>query len=321
MSSAPTSPTGTTSGPLPRPSLPLPQAPKMFETSRTDRWWLQPVLVLGGLLLFVMYANWAILQGNHYFVGGRYAIDGAMHTAYSAGYPNYLSPFYSPTIFDSPRLVNGVVQRSGHAWFGAWPGWLGWVPAMFATPALLILWMPGLFRFTCYYYRGAYYKAFWGDPINCAVGEPELRGKKYRGERWFPLVWQNVHRYALYIALVFLVILSYDAIIAYIFFVPDATAASGYRSTFGVGVGSLVLTLNPILLGGYTLGCHSLRHLVGGRFDQMSRHPTRKKVYDCVSCLNRRHMMWAWASLVWVAFCDVYVRMVSMGVWTDYRLI
>ena len=82
-----------------------------------------------------------------------------------------------------------------------------------------------------------------------------------------------------------------------------------------------MLTLNPILLGGYTLGCHSLRHLIGGRMDQMSRHPVQKKAYDCVTCLNRRHMMWAWASLVWVAFCDVYVRLCSMGIWYDYQLL
>ena len=36
----------------------------------------------------------------------------------------------------------------------------------------LILWIPGLFRVTCYYYRGAYYKSFWADPPACAVSEP-----------------------------------------------------------------------------------------------------------------------------------------------------
>lgn len=290
-------------------SIPLPQAPGFLRTSRTDRWWVQPVLVLGGLLAFIIYSTWAAFQGTHYFLRGDGV--GAQYEVLR----NYLSPFYSPTLFDAPG------HYSGHSWFGRWPSWLHWLPPLFMTPAILILWAPGLFRFTCYYYRGAYYKAFWGDPVNCAVGEPSLRGTKYRGERWFPLVFQNVHRYALYIALLFLVILSYDAIISYIFFVPDATSITGYRATFGVGVGSLVLTLNPILLGGYTLGCHSLRHLVGGRFDQMSRYPTRKKVYDCVTCLNRRHMMWAWASLIWVGFCDVYVRLCSMGVWYDYRIL
>src|SRR5205085_5161420 len=97
-------------------------------------------------------------------------------------------------------------------------------------------------------------------------------------------------------------------------------AATG-RTSFGIGVGTLVLTLNVILLGGYTLGCHSLRHLVGGRIDQLSRRPAQHKVYDCVSCLNRRHMVWAWLSLIWVAFSDLYVRMCAMGVWTDWRII
>ena len=53
------------------------------------------------------------------------------------------------------------------------------------SPAILILWAPGGFRFTCYYYRGAYYKAFWADPLSCTVGEPR---KGYRGERSFPLI-------------------------------------------------------------------------------------------------------------------------------------
>src|SRR6266513_2973715 len=68
----------------------------------------------------------------------------------------------------------------------------------FYSPELLILWAPGGFRLTCYYYRGAYYKAFWADPPACTVGEPR---KTYLGERSFPLIMQNVHRYFLYLAL------------------------------------------------------------------------------------------------------------------------
>ncbi len=253
------------------------------QTMRPDAWWVQPLVVFIILGSFLVYATWAAAQNAHYEFG------------------EYLSPFYSPLLFaDSP-----------HAWIKG--GRPSWVPDFLPfSPALLILPFPAGFRFTCYYYRGAYYKAFWADPPNCAVGEPR---KSYWGERSFPLIIQNVHRYFLYAALVFLVILAIDAYKAMWF----TDAATGTRS-FGVGIGTIVLTVNVILLGGYTLGCHSLRHLVGGYLDRLSGAPVRKKTYDCVSCLNRGHMRWAWLSLFWVAFSDVYVRMLSMGIWHDLRL-
>ena len=71
--------------------------------------------------------------------------------------------------------------------------------------------------------------------------------------------------------------------------------------------------VNVVLLGGYTFGCHSLRHLVGGFLDQFSKSPTCYRAYSCVGCLNRRHMLWAWMSLFWVGFSDVYVRLVRDG--------
>jgi hypothetical protein len=188
-----------------------------------------------------------------------------------------------------------------------------------ATPAILILWAPAGFRLTCYYYRGAYYKAFWGDPITCAVGEPGFRGKKYRGEAKLPLIFMNAHRYFFYIAVIFIGLLTYDGVMSYIFTSTDA--AGGHHSQFGIGIGSLVLTINPILLGGYTFGCHVMRHLVGGRRDKLSSLGQKKKVYDCVSCLNRKHMAWAWCSLIWVGFTDFYVRMVASGAWHDFRIL
>jgi hypothetical protein len=274
--------------------MPLPRARKLAETSRTDSWFLAPLATFLGLSAFIIYSTWAALQGTHYWVPRT----------------NYLSPMYSPVIFDAPGHV------SGHAWLGAWPEWLSWLPVVLCSPAVLILWAPAGFRFTCYYYRGAYYKAFWADPPSCAVGEPAFRGTRYRGEHRFPLILQNIHRYFFYLAFVFIIILSYDAIISYWF--PDKNG--NYR--FGIGVGSLVLTLNAILLGGYTFGCHSFRHLVAGRFDRITEAgPTRERAYAAVSCLNRRHMLWAWMSLFWVGFTDLYVRLVSMGVWTDWRLL
>jgi hypothetical protein len=252
-------------------------------TARRDPWWIQPLLTFVGLSAFVVYATWAALQGNHYEYGP------------------YLSPFYSPLLFG----------EGAHSWLGPKPGW--WPGAIPFSAAVLILWAPGGFRVTCYYYRGAYYKAFWADPPSCAVGEPRSR---YRGEQSFPLILQNVHRYFLYLALIFLVILTYDVWKA-LWFADPATG----RAAFGIGVGTIVLAVNVVLLGGYTFGCHSLRHLIGGRVDQLSNRPVQSGMYDCVSCLNHRHMRWAWASLFSVAFADLYVRLCSMGVWTDWRIV
>ena len=215
-------------------------------------------------------------------------------------YGPYLSPFYSPEIYGS----------SSHAILGPKPEWWpGFIPF---SPALLILWMPGGFRFTCYYYRGAYYKAFWADPPGCGVGEPR---KSYLGENSIPLILQNVHRYFLYLAIAFLFMLGYDAWKGFWFENADGT------TSFGIGVGSLVLTMNVILLSGYTLGCHSLRHMVGGALNVFSKAPVRKKAWDCVTCLNQRHKDFAWFSLIWVAFTDIYVRLCSMGTWSDWRIL
>jgi hypothetical protein len=257
-----------------------PQA-RFFETYRQDLWWLPSLLTFLGFMSFIVYSTWAAFQGEHYTLG------------------NYISPMYSPEIFgDSP-----------HAWFGPKPDWIpAWLPW---TPALMILWAPGGFRFTCYYYRGAYYKAFWADPVGCAVGEPR---KHYLGEKTLPLVLQNVHRYFLYLALLFIVFLGYDAWLA-MWFVNPTTG----QEEFGLGIGTLVLTLNVVLLSSYVFGCHSLRHLVGGRHDEMSKRPVQQKAFDCVTCFNKRHMLFAWLSLFWVGFSDVYVRLCSMGVWTDWR--
>jgi hypothetical protein len=253
------------------------------QTARRDAWWVQPAVVFLALATFVVYATWAAFQNAHYWYGP------------------YISPFYSPEF----------VGASPHAWFGPQPaGWPRWLPF---SPALIILPIPAFFRLTCYYYRGAYYKAFWADPPSCAVGEPRA---SYWGENSFPLVLQNVHRYMLFISVGVLLILAIDVWHALWF--PDP--ASG-RASFGIGVGTIVLAANTTLLGGYLFGCHSMRHVVGGFHDQPSRSPFGLAGYRCVSCLNRRHMVWAWTSLFSVGFADLYVRLVSMGVWTDVRIL
>src|SRR6202162_1559487 len=254
----------------------VPLLPTGFgHTQRADKWWVQPLVVFLGLSAFIVYSTWAALQGQHFRFGP------------------YLSPFYSPELFGPAH----------EGWFGPNPRWR----PVWVTGAVLILWAPGGFRVTCYYYRGAYYKAFWADPPSCTVGEPR---KTYLGERSFPLILQNVHRYFLYLALVFLVILARDA--------WDGFWFDGH---FSVRVGSLVLLANLLLLTSYTFGCHSLRHLIGGFRDQLSRATSSFQTYRCVTCLNARHMMWGWMSLFWVGFTDLYVRLCSMGIWHDWRIV
>ena len=255
---------------------------RAFETARPDAWWVPQLVTFLVFSGFVVYSTWAAFQGDHYRSGP------------------YLSPMYSPEVFGDAE----------HSWFGGkpdwWPGWIPWSAAFF------ILWAPGGFRLTCYYYRGAYYKAFWADPPSCTVGEPRHR---YRGEQSFPLILQNVHRYFLYLALLFLPILAWDVWKALWFEDPATGAVS-----FGVGVGTLVLALNLVLLSGYTFGCHTLRHLAGGGLDRLAASRGRYSAYRCAGCFNRRHMLWAWSSLVVVGFSDLYVRLCSMGIWSDVRL-
>src|SRR5215471_8575937 len=159
----------------------------------------------------------------------------------------YLSPFYSPLI------------DAKHHWWKF-------------SPALLILGGPLGFRATCYYYRKAYYRAFFLDPPACAVGEGR---RSYRGETAFPFVLQNIHRYFLFVAIFFLAFLTYDAIRSY-----------SFDGRLGVGVGSLILTTNVVLLSLYTLSCHSLRHLAGGRLD----------CFSCGAASRLGGKVWSWAS-------------------------
>jgi hypothetical protein len=167
------------------------------------------------------------------------------------------------------------------------------------------------FRATCYYYRKAYYRAFFLDPPACAVGE--ARGHGYGGETTFPLILQNLHRYFLYVALIFLLILWYDAIRAFWF-------EGGLR----VGVGSLVLLANIVLLSLYTLSCHSLRHIVGGKVDCFSCTTfgrQRHTAWRGASFLNERHMLFAWLSLISVGLADLYIRLLASGTISDFRLL
>jgi hypothetical protein len=248
-------------------------------TLRTDRWWLPPLVTAIGLGIFVVYA------GTRSFV----------RTAYYVADYHYLTPFYSPC------LSTSCVEGSSH--FGTpLPDLPAIIPLAFVGLPFLLL-----FRLTCYYYRKAYYRAFWLSPPACAVAEPHA---KYSGETKFPLIIQNAHRYLFYAAGIISIINTYDAIVA--FHSPGG---------FGFGLGNLILLGNVILLWAYTLSCHSCRHITGGRLKHFSKHPIRYWIWTQVSKLNTRHMQLAWITLGTLMLTDFYIMLVASGTISDLRFI
>ena len=202
----------------------------------------------------------------------------------------YLSPFYSPC------LAANCAETTWNI-IGDW-----WT----LSPALLILPFPLGFRLTCYYYRKAYYRSFFWSPPACAVPDAQ---SKYRGESRFPLILQNAHRFFFYLALPFPIILFWDGLKAF-----------NFDGEFGMGVGTVILLTNAILLGLYTFSCHSCRHLVGGGLRTLSGSPIRRRLWGAVTRLNARHPEIAWISLFGVALTDLYVRLLANNVITDLRL-
>jgi hypothetical protein len=244
-------------------------------TLRQDRWWLAPLATFVVFSAFVVYATWRAFAGADY---------------YSAP---YLSPFYSPCLTDD--------CVAGSSDFGQPFSW--WQ----LSPALLILIFPLGFRMTCYYYRKAYYRAFWLSPPACAVAEPH---GKYTGETRLPLILQNIHRYFWYAAIVVSLILSYDVVLAF----RDEHEDWGH-----MGLGTVIMLINIVLIWLYTLSCHSCRHTVGGRLRHFSKHPIRYRAWTLVSRLNLSHARYAWYSLFSVALTDLYIYLLATGAFDDPR--
>jgi len=244
-------------------------------TLRPDRWWLPPLTTFVVFVAFIVYSTWRAFSGDNY---------------YSAP---YISPFYSPCLTDN------CVEGSND--FGSPIGWWG------LSPALIILIFPLGFRLTCYYYRKAYYRAFWLSPPACSVAEPH---SKYTGETRFPLIVQNIHRWFLYAATIVALILTYDVVLAF----RDENKDWGH-----MGLGTLILLVNVVLIWLYTLSCHSCRHVVSGRLRHFFKHPVRYRAWAFVSRLNLNHPQWAWLSLFSVALADFYVYLLATGAFDDPR--
>ncbi len=250
------------------------------KTLRSDRWWIEPALTVIGLTAWLVYGLVHIMMQRWYFAEGP-------------GY-SYLTPFYSPCV------NNGCIPEAAH--FGRFvPDWPLIPYALLSLPFLL------LFRLTCYYYRRAYYRSFWLSPPACAVPDGH---KTYTGETRFPLILQNLHRYAFYAAVLISLINTYDWIVSF----------HGTEG-FGFGLGNVVLGINVILLWAYTLSCHSCRHIIGGRLKHFSTHPIRYRAWTYISILNTRHKELAWITLATLALADLYVMALAADWISDLRFI
>jgi hypothetical protein len=248
-------------------------------TLRTDKWWIQPLITVLVLLAFIVYATFRAFENGNYFA------------------EPLISPFYSPCL--STACVAGASLLGT-------PFGIIHIFGMVLSPSLLILIFPLGFRMTCYYYRKAYYRSFWMSPPACAVAEPH---SKYTGETRAPLLFQNAHRWFFYAGLVFNVLLTTDAVLAF----RNSEKQWGHMS-----VGTLVLIANSTFLWLYSLSCHTCRHTVGGRLRNFSKHPIRYKAWTFVSKLNHYHQNFAWVSLIGVALADVYVREVATHAITNW---
>lgn len=198
--------------------------------TRTDKWWVQPLLQGVILVIFIIYTTYAIVIGKDFKFAGDVAgnIVGA----------HYLSPIYSPEIeLDFWTL----------------------------SPAFILIWIPLGFRATCYYMRRVYYRSFFLDPPACAVEDSKNVYKVFNGEQRFPFVLNNLHRYFLYGAIILMIIHWYDFLLALTF--KDGIGV-GLGSII-IGLDALFLTLYVVschafrhMIGGKLnwFSKHPLRH-------------------------------------------------------------
>ena len=257
--------TTTTTAPPPR---------KLFATSRTDAWWIQPMIVVTALTLFGIYTILRVLLSTKY-------------PAIRTNGAHLQSPMFSPDL-------------AGIFGFSTTLPW-----------ALLVLWAPLGMRTTCYYYRKSIYRSYFLAPPSCAVAGVARR--KYDGETKLPLVFMNLHRFFFYFAAIVVGFLWFD-------FFRGLFYSTATGTSFGVSIGSLVMLVNVVCLSGYTFGCNSFRHIVGGKldcFDCSAASKTRHGWWQKVTKLNVKHSTWAWISMFTVWGADLYIWLAASGVFTD----
>ena len=210
-------------------------------TQRRDSWWAGPLATGLGLGAFIVYATFRVFHNRYYQLPWP-PIEIA--NAPPADVSALISPFYSPLIVCHPADLDfaGIAHPLG----------------------------PGGFRVTCYYYRKAYYRPSFS--IRPPAPWASRRGHSYRGETRL-LFFQKSHRYFLYFALVFLVLLTIDV---------SVRCLPARLERFGISVGDAGAGGQRHAADAVHASCHSLRHLVGGNID----------CFSCVAFGQARYQAW-----------------------------
>ncbi|MBT5660508.1 MAG: succinate dehydrogenase [Euryarchaeota archaeon] len=262
----------------------LPVINGLGRTNRIDNWWSQPLTMGIGLTAAMIYTFWRLFI---YTTEGTisYSLD-SHHTV--------MSPIFSPNVLEWDLF-----------------GLSSWDHPTWVNAAVLILWIPFGFRGTCYYMRRVYYRTFFASPVACWVDEPDINKKLgYQGEKRL-FIFNNLHRYFLYAAMVILLIKWWDV-----------THAMTFDDGIGLSFGTLVMGIEAFLLTMYVTSCHALRHLAGGMLDRWTTglSQIRGKLFGKISILNRSHGFWFWTSLTFVFLGDLWVLAVCKGYVNDVAL-
>ena len=230
-----------------RPDMPELDVPierlRFGQTSRKDTWWLAAAALVDLLRDRLRVPGLDDLLADHYWV---------------AALPH-------------PAGLAAVLRRGPARHPRATASPPGGRRACRSSPALFIALFPAGFRLSCYYYRGAYYKALWARParLRRRRAPPRVPGRAKP-----PLIVMNIHRYFLYFGIALVFFLTYDVILATRFPVAAGRQRDHLRHRPRA---PCIMAANVVFVALYTFCCHSFRHLVGGVLDIFSRAPAAQE--------------------------------------------
>ena len=266
----------------------LPVLNGLGRTNRIDNWLRQPLamgIALTAAMIYTAVRLFLYPDTIHYDVNGA----------------TVMSPIFSPNVLEWELFgLKEWGETDAPSWVNA---------------AILVLWIPFGFRGTCYYMRRVYYRTFFASPVACWVDEPEINKKiGYKGEKRL-FIFNNLHRYFLYAAMIILAIKWWDVTHTLHF-------TEGAAQGWGICIGTLVMGFEAFLLTMYVTSCHALRHLAGGVLDRWTSPiaKLRGKLFGRISVLNRSHGFWFWTSLTFVFLGDLWVLAVDAEMVSDMVL-